>query len=343
MAPPKGVTFPRGLVHFTAYTCWTLEAGAPATVRFPAGLPSGAKLWMFGPTSDQPASHWHVVDATVGDGVATFSMRQSELIRVDDRDLGESTHGIVAIGLGEPGQLASYQDLWWSGPAESGWGMSVTQHGDTIFAVIYAYGADGNPTWFVMPGGRWNAAHSEYSGAIYSPRGTPWSAYDASKLQVGAPVGNATLTFAGVLQAQLDYTANGVAKTKAMTRQLFGPVDHAALPSYGDMWWGGPSQNGWGFAVLQQYSTLFSLWFTYDEGGAPTWFAMPGGSWIAKDVYEGRVYRTAGTPFFMPYDSKRYSPRDAGGFRLDFGAQPPTFEYRIDGRPGTLPLSRQPF
>ena len=28
------------------------------------------------------------------------------------------------------------QDMWWSGPMENGWGMSVVQHGDRLFAAI---------------------------------------------------------------------------------------------------------------------------------------------------------------------------------------------------------------
>ena len=45
-----------------------------------------------------------------------------------------------------PAVESPLQDMWWSGPAENGWGMSVVQHGDRLFAAIYAYDADGAPT-----------------------------------------------------------------------------------------------------------------------------------------------------------------------------------------------------
>jgi hypothetical protein len=55
----------------------------------------------------------------------------------------------VAIAASE----APWQDLWWSGSVENGWGMSVVQHRDQLFSVIYAYDAAGAPTWYVMSGG----------------------------------------------------------------------------------------------------------------------------------------------------------------------------------------------
>jgi len=85
-----------------------------------------------------------------------------------------------------------WQDMWWGGPAENGWGMSVVQHGDTLFSVIYAYDAKGAPTWYVMPGGTWNAAHTVYSGPIYHTHGTPFTAYDASHFKVGDAAGAPT-------------------------------------------------------------------------------------------------------------------------------------------------------
>src|SRR5687767_10974277 len=117
------------------------------------------------------------------------------------------------------------QDMWWSGPMENGWGMSVVQHGDRLFAAIYTYDAAGAPTWYVMPGGTWNGAHTAFTGALYSPRGSPYTAYDASHLRPGEPVGSATITFNAVNAASLDFTIGAVGGRKAITRQLFGPPE----------------------------------------------------------------------------------------------------------------------
>ena len=95
------------------------------------------------------------------------------------------------------------QDMWWGGYPENGWGMSVVQHGERLFAAIYAYDDSGNPTWYVMPGGTWNAARTAFSGPLYSPHGAPYAAYDASKLVVGDAVGSALQPLVGAHDAHI--------------------------------------------------------------------------------------------------------------------------------------------
>ena len=238
-----------------------------------------------------------------------------------------------------------YQDMWWSGTAENGWGMSLVQHRDVLFGVIYAYDAAGEPTWYVMPGATLNEAKTAYTGALYLPKGSPYSAYDASKFEVGDAVGNATLAFNGTSNATLDYTIDGVAGHKSITRQLFGPeASGAPLRGLGDRWWGGMQQNGWGIAVLQQYKTLFSVWFTYDAAGAPTWFVMPSGSWTSNDTYSGRLYRASGSPWLgRAYDPSMLKLTDVGTYRFRFTGDMASFDYSIDGVAGSMPLTRQPF
>jgi hypothetical protein len=237
-----------------------------------------------------------------------------------------------------------WQDMWWSGPEENGWGLSIVQHRDMLFSVIYAYDAAGKPVWYVMPGGRWNDAKTVFSGPLYKPRGTPYSAYDASKLEVGESVGGASIAFGDPSRVFLDYSIEGASGRKALSRQPFGPPDAAGGLTVGDMWWGGPQQNGWGIAVLQQYRTLFSVWFTYDATGAPTWLVMPAGYWSDASTYEGRIYRTSGSTWLgRAYDPAAFRLADVGTFRMRFAGDNVTFDYVIEGRSGTMPLVRQPF
>ena len=237
-----------------------------------------------------------------------------------------------------------WQDLWWAGFGENGWGMSVVQHGDMLFSVIYAYDAGGKPTWFVMPGGAWDASHKVFSGALYRPRGTPYSSYDASRLAVGDAVGQASLDFTDASNVSLSYTIDGVAGRKAIQREAFGPADDAASLEVGDMWWGGPSQNGWGIAVLQQYRSLFAIWFTYDAAGEPTWYVMPSGSWSDAQTWQGRLYRTTSSAWVgQPYDASRLATTDVGPFRLRFSGDTASFDYTIGATSGTLAIQRQPF
>ena len=219
------------------------------------------------------------------------------------------------------------------------------QHAEKLFAVIYAYDANGMPTWYVMSGGTWNAARTVFTGQLYSPRGAPFTAYDASRLDIGPAIGTLTLTFLDASHANLDYTIDNMAGRKQITRQLFGPTSGATRPSVGDMWWGGGQQNGWGIAILQQYGSLFAIWFTYDASGNPTWFVMPSGSWTAEHTYEGRIYRTSSSRWLaMAYNTSAFRVSDVGSFRIRFnGSDTASFEYVIDGRSGTLQLSRQPF
>jgi len=71
------------------------------------------------------------------------------------------------IALDMPAQrMALGAGLWWN-PANSGWGISITQHaGGQMFVVWFTYDAAGSPTWFVMPGGTWTTSDT-YDGRIY--------------------------------------------------------------------------------------------------------------------------------------------------------------------------------
>ena len=197
-----------------------------------------------------------------------------------------------------------------------------------------------------MPGGSWSADGSRFSGDLYSPRGAPFTAYDPSKFVVGESVGRASLNFVAGSTAELSYTIGATSGSRMVTRQAFGPVDSPALAvDRADMWWGGAAQNGWGMAMLQQYRTLFAVWFTYDAAGLPTWMVMPTGFWPDASTYEGRVLRASGSPWLgRAYDASAFRTADVGFFQLKFAADgTATFAYTVDGRSGTIALSRQPF
>lgn len=234
-------------------------------------------------------------------------------------------------------------DLWWAGAGESGWGLNIDQHGEKLFVVIYAYDWTGAPTWFVMPAGTWDEQRKIYSGLLYWPRGMPYYAYDSVRFIPGNAVGAASLSFRDADHAVFAYTVNSMSGSKWISRQRFG-ADEPFTPGRGDMWWGGIVQNGWGFSVTQQYASLFSVWYTYDGKGAPTWFVMPAGAWTSSDTYEGRVYRTTGSAWIeRDYDASQLKAVDVGTFRLRFAGDDAQFEYNIEGRAGALPLQRQGF
>jgi cytochrome c553 len=121
--------------------------------------------------------------------------------------------------LAPPVPERDYTDLWWGGPAESGWGINIIQHpSQQIFAVMYTYDANGRATWFVLPGGTWTASNT-FSGAWYRVTGKPysqaWAPSDVRQASV------ATLTFTGASSGTLTFAVGGVAVTRSITRQPF--------------------------------------------------------------------------------------------------------------------------
>lgn len=248
------------------------------------------------------------------------------------------------------GSTLSLGDLWWVGPAESGWGVSVLQHQDRLFNVWFVYDEQGRPTWFVQSGGAWiGGLGSAFEGPLYHPRGSPWHAYDASRFSVGAQVGRGMMDFRGTESAWTSLYAATTqwleGFTKPVVRQPFGRSTAAPIAGVGDLWWGGPAQNGWGLAIHEQAGTLFMVWFTYGDDGRPTWFVMPGGQWTASGSYAGTVYRTRGPSFTLEaFDPSKVTTTDVGTFELRFASKTQArLDAVVENTRVVLDLVRQPF
>jgi hypothetical protein len=344
------------LTGFVADNLWQTRDGGATWSSITANLPfapifdvkrnPGNPAWLYAATSvgiftsEDGGASW----STSNEGPANIRVR--ELFWIDSGTLGAATfgRGMFKVALAASG-VASYQDLWWAGSQENGWGMSIAQHGSTLFAAMFVYDDSGRPVWYVMPGGAWNAANTAYTGALYQPTSASFASYDASRFAVGAAVGSATITFTSATTATLAYTINGKSGTKSIQRQLFGPVDRTPAASYGDLWWGGASQNGWGIAINQQYRTLFCVWYTYDANGRTVWYVIPGGNWSAANVFTGTAYRTSSSAWLgKPYDPASFTPRPVGSVTLTFTDSSNGFmAYSVDGVTGAKPVTRQPF
>ena len=104
-------------------------------------------------------------------------------------------------------------------PAESGWGLNITHQGNTIFATLFTYAADGRDLWLVasamtrQPDGR-------FTGDLFRTQGPAFNASPWGSVSV-ASVGTMTLAFASGERGTLSYTFNGAAVTKAIERQVF--------------------------------------------------------------------------------------------------------------------------
>jgi hypothetical protein len=210
---------------------------------------------------------------------------------------------------------------------------------------MYIYDVNGQPQWVVFPVGTWNADFTAYSGELYIPSGAWFRAYDSARFVVGASVGRATLTFASPNAATLSYTINGESGSKSITRQPFGPQDSTPVATYGDLWWGGTAQNGWGVAINQQYRTLFSVWYTYDNTGKTVWYVIPGGAWTSANTYSGAAYRVTSSRWLgTTYNPAAFSPQAVGNVTFTFtDINNAVMTYTVDGITQSKNLSRQPF
>jgi hypothetical protein len=116
----------------------------------------------------------------------------------------------------------NYQDLWWAAPAgsEPGWGVNLTQQGETIFATWFTYDLDQSPLWLSVTAPQ--TAPGTYSGTLYRTTGPPFNATPFLPAGVtAAAVGSATFTFTDGNTGTFTYTFNGVTQSQAITREVF--------------------------------------------------------------------------------------------------------------------------
>ena len=239
---------------------------------------------------------------------------------------------------------ASYQDMWWAGPQENGWGLTITQHNDQLFLAWYIYDSSGNPYWIVMPSGEWNNSHTSFVGELYMPTGSWYGDYDTSHFAAGESVGTGSITFTSGSTAEFSYTVGPAFGFKSISRLAFGAVNTAPITDYTDMWWGGTAQDGWGVVLTQQYHNIFAAWYTYDSSGQTTWFVMPDGTW-SGNTYSGALYGTKGTPVIGgTYNAAALVVTPVGTLSIAFtDANDATMTYTVNGLTQTKPITRLPF
>ena len=248
---------------------------------------------------------------------------------------------------------AIVQGLWWRGFSESGWGINLTQQGDTLFATWFTYDADGSGMWLVMPNGA-RSAEGAYSGTLYRTTGPAYSAAFGSAPVVTTPVGNATFSFNGADSGTFTATVNGVTVTKPIIRQVYAsPVPvctlgaaAGAVPNYQDLWWrSSGAESGWGINITHQGEILFLTWFTYDIGGKGLWLVASNVARTGNATYSGTLYRTWGAPFNMqPWSPSTVRAMPVGTVTLTFtDASNGTFTATVEGSTVTKPITREVF
>jgi hypothetical protein len=352
-APAANAEYPHGFFTYEIDTCRyesvfmeppPSENRQKLLLQYPQPVPAGATVWGYGPVGTNSFPQWYPLPASI-DGAYVE-------VTLDDGGLGDQTprgdgflRGIVALAVPKTVHVkAEVEGLWWAGVQENGWGMSVARSGDALFNTFFVYDDSGRAQWIVMPAGTWNADFTSYTGDLYIPTGAWFGNYDASRLNVGGPVGAATLTFSSKDSATLVYTVRGASGTKTLQRQVFDTTGTIA-GNFAGLWWGGAAQNGWGLSIAQQGDTLFNVWYTYDAAGHAAWYVMPGGSWITPRTYSGPLYRTRGSRWAdRTYDPSQLVVERVGTMTIAFDNQNDAYlTYVIDGVEQTRSITRQPF
>lgn len=153
-------------------------------------------------------------------GTLTYTYNGTRVVKPITRQPFAATPPVCAWSAFDRSFTLNMQDLWYD-VNEQGWGLNLTQHGNTMFATLFVYGSDGKPQWYVMSAGaRSTTNFLSFSGPLYRTTGP---AFDAS------PWTGATPTQAGTLQVDftdgktgtLTYTVDGVKVVKPITRQVF--------------------------------------------------------------------------------------------------------------------------
>ena len=234
----------------------------------------------------------------------------------------------------------NYQGLWWNAN-ESGWGMSITQHGNMIFAAIYTYDDAGLPVWYVIP--NCPVVSTSCTGDIYKVSGgsSPAVAWNGSAKNVSR-AGSGTLTFASNATGAFTFNINNIAGSKSITQQVFGTGTSAPAINYTDMWWNA-NESGWGISLIQQFSTIFGAWYTYDANGKATWYVVPNCPVVGSGC-SGSIYQvTGGEPLTTPWNGTNPAVV-VGNMTFAFSdASTGTMTYTLNGVSSSRAIGRQVF
>jgi hypothetical protein len=197
--------------------------------------------------------------------------------------------------------FATYQrrnatDLWID-PAESGWGLNIFHQGDTLFASLFVYGADGQPKWYT--GSALTGGSDVFTGSLAEASG-PWfgGPFDPSAVSRRV-VGNMTFTI-DEQSAKVAYTIDGVSVTKQVVRFTFAPTSlDGAFVGYRY-----ERQSG-GFQVNHDENMSIT-----DDGTNVTLTALTntniGCTWTGTHGQDGQYERVAGT-YTCPDDKGTWS------------------------------------
>ena len=135
----------------------------------------------------------------------------------------------------------------WYDPKQPGWGLSLSQQGDNIFAVLFVYDANHQPEWFVasnvvasgephciIVGVAGCALSQPFSGPLYRTNGPYFGSSSDSTPMQAAPVGTLQVLLTGgpgsafyPAGLAVTYTVNATLVTKIAEPQVWSDLSNA--------------------------------------------------------------------------------------------------------------------
>jgi cytochrome c553 len=140
-------------------------------------------------------------------------------------------------------------------------------------------------------------------------------------------------------------TDANLADIAAWIASLTATAPPAPALDYTDLWYGGESESGWGFNIIQHPShALFGVMYTYDARRKPVWFVLPGGTWTTPTLFIGTWYRVSGPPSNGVFDPAKVKADAVGNAQLSFtDASHGTLSFSVDGIQVVKQIVRQSF
>ena len=128
----------------------------------------------------------------------------------------------VALPAAAATQSTDFTDLWYNAPAESqsGWGVNVIQHHNTLFVTLFVFGPDNTPRWYVASNVA-STGGNTFSGQLFSVGTGTWFGAPWTGISGVQQVGNITFTFGTATTGTMVYTVDNVQVTKGIVRQTW--------------------------------------------------------------------------------------------------------------------------
>ena len=234
--------------------------------------------------------------------------------------------------------VPNFQGLWWNAN-ESGWGMSLTQHGNILFVAVYTYDDAGLPIWYVIT--NCPVTPNGCTGDIYrvnggTPPTVPWTGQG----RILTKVGTGTLAFTNTSAGTFNFNINNIFGSKAITQQIFASGTTPPPVDYSDLWWN-PNESGWGVSLTQQFGTIFAAWYTYDVSGKPIWYVATNCPATATGCTSPLHQFTGGAPLTSPWRGVNL-PVLVGNVTFAF-TDPAngTMSYTVNGATSSRVITRQ--